>query len=1272
MIAGLLHPPAAAQPTANLLGNGGFEDGEAAWMWEQWDARPLPGFVDRDQMVEGLASFAMSLPDGQGTRYMAAEATGVDPTRPHVLSFQLKTRDVPPGAVRARLQIPGRGWLPGIQQRPELVVTGGTQDWTQYVFPITAEQLGNADKLTVFFYHDAIDRGTLSIDDVVIRPQGPVEQVERVNPSADQPSAPADGADAQTDGLVNGGFEQGHSGWMYEQWDNKPLPGEVVHDSAPQGGAYFRMSQPDATEGRWMAREISIPDPSQDWRIDYRLRTRDVPADAARVRLQVPTRGWLHTAERYPDQLTTGGTQDWQSYSIDLSSDALVGQDTVTLYFYHDQPQTGSVGIDDVQLVPADAPAPAAATGQSDARAAPARGELNAASFDIAQPGVLLRRSDAAVAVRIEPARAIYRPGDLQQVTIERSAGAAGELVWQMLDGFGETVDRGRADGDAASVSVPPPQDPGYYEVVAQLTQGQTVRAETRRSFGVFPPAPQPTGEEPFGLWIQGQDHYEDLGVTWTREGLYYPSMAMDPEGYIQAHRRRFDNFRDQGIRVLAYPKGQPTEFRIGRELMQDTPEAWAALEAHWTTIVRGLAGHVDAWGVINEPMSTFWEGDDQMIIKYWTLMRRIVDRYDPDTPLLGPSLNPLTPRHVAQYQNLLNMGFGELIDGIEVHTYTPSPEDNGFLEANERFVEMTREATGRTLPVWVTEMGISATHPQELDQAQFAARSLLLVKRGGYPQVIWHMFSWPQGEDLREVNFANWRDFRDPDDDDPPQPRPAGVAFATAISELTNATYRTTLDHLGPSINAYVFERDGEAMVAVWTTSARTYDVQLAVDQPSVEQTDLFGRTTRLEATDGTVDVHVTRSPVYLSPMPAFYLDAQPPLRVSDPVVLLPGESAGATLQVTNPRQREATLRVQWLDRQGWSVQADTSRWTLPAGGQTEASIRIDSPADAPLGPRQVYGRLYIDDQYAGAAAVPVEVSAAVRIVSVRPAVTEAGEARVEARLRRQNPQLQRATLRLQGGAQQDVTFDGEGDELVAGIPWPEASRTQLQAVEVVAQADGVQDDQTLRLSVVPVGPGEAPPTIDPQTPGVLRVGDREPVHLAWAWSGDHVYLTVDVHDPDHHQQMPPHNAWQQDSIQIGIAPGDSDQLLRPPNTGLQEAEYVELLASLDETGQARLHRERTVNQHAAPPGSIDPQDLPMQVTREGQTTSYRLSIPVGQLGMRSLQPGDVLRAAVLVNDADEQGGGIERHTRPWFEGIATSKDPADFGHLVLTPTPR
>jgi hypothetical protein len=488
------------------------------------------------------------------------------------------------------------------------------------------------------------------------------------------------------------------------------------------------------------------------------------------------------------------------------------------------------------------------------------------AGYTADRPTVLVATGDRRIDIAATPDQGLYRADALPKVTIRSDAAAGAQLAWQVRDGFGSTLAEGARPADAArttEIALPPGH--GYYEVAATIRRGERVLGEARRSIGALDEPPAPAGDEPFGLWIQGSELYPELGVRWTREGIWWRGYANAGKRYLENRIALFDaRYRAHGIRVIAYPK-HPHPHQVSREVIADTPQAWRDLEIWWTEMVRTLAGHVDAWAVVNEPTGRTWKGDDELILRYWRLMRRIVDRHDPKTPLLGPSLNSDDPGQMAQYQRLLDRGFARYIDVVEMHTYTDTPEAS-WGKATRRIAGMTERADPRSLPIWSTEHGYTASYAEEPQQARLLARSMLEARRIGYPVVIWHMFGNPQGPDTRERQFSIFRGA--PDGAAPPQPRPAGVAYGVMTRQLAGARYAGGVDGLPSAVESYVFAREGETMIALSNPDGAPATVTLPADtaRPPVV-TDLFGRRTTPVIRDGRITLTVGREPVYVAP---------------------------------------------------------------------------------------------------------------------------------------------------------------------------------------------------------------------------------------------------------------------------------------------------------------------------------------------------------------------------------------------------------------------
>ncbi len=1051
---------------------------------------------------------------------------------------------------------------------------------------------------------------------------------------------------------VNGGFEKGENGWQWQQWKGRRLPGHVDRDDPYEGRASFKFHDPGVAHELYMAIETRV-EGGRDYVLSLALKPQQMPEGAAHVRVLVDGRGWYGRETGRFELVRTGGTHDWQLYKVPIKASALGGVSRLTIFVYHAQPGRGTLGIDAVSLKPGSLPAtaPAPATG------------LKAVTFTSDSPAVLLERSDAAVAIEATPDRVLYRPDGMPRLTVRTAPAPNAALSWRVLNGFGTVLAQHTAPATTETgVTLPPGH--GYYEIIATLSRNGQTLGEARRSVGVLPPPAPPAGDEPFGLWIQGQEHYPELGVRWVRDAIDWNSYRAVGDKYFEKRLELYRWYRKHNIRILAYPKGHPRE--TSREVIEDTPESWKAQEEWWTRIVQKLGDHVDAWGVVNEPMRGHWKGSDALIMRYWALMRRIVDKYDQGKPLVGPSLSPNTPSLVEQYGDLLRMGFGRLIDAVEMHTYVTSPEDNDWEGNTRRIREMTRAAVGRDLPVWSTEHGSSATYQTELLQAQHLMRSWLEAKKIGYPVVIWHMFSHPQGNDPREVQFGIFRNARNTRSATPPQPRPAGLAYGVMTRQLAGATYKATLDWFGPSVRAYVFERNGKAMLALWTTSQKTYDVSLAIgDDTGVSSTGLFGRTVPLAVRDGQVRVTVDRNPQFISPLPAFYLHGEPIARVDTPIEVLPGQSAAATLTLVNPEPRPARFRLEWLPSDGWHVAAPEQAWTLNGHERRRIPLTVTASADLAAGTYQLYARVMRDDVYVASMAAKASVLPQVRFDDIAPRIVD-GRPALAGTLRRLDPQLATATVRLEAGkTTTTVTFDA-GDQMPFVLPVDSPPPGRLGDFALVAHASDPRRSvkETVRASFVHARHAAEKPAIDGALDDWPDMVDAGGFDVAWRWDAQNLYLAVRVKDATHIQREAATEMWKDDSLQIGLAPGHPDQLVRAFLPGLQETDMVELDVALNHDA-ATLYRHLTVNKHIAPAGSVEPGQLRRAVRHAEGVTTYELQIPVAQAGLKPLQAGQVLRVSLLLNDND----GSRRQTTEWFGGIKEAKDPNLFGHLILAP---
>ncbi len=1087
--------------------------------------------------------------------------------------------------------------------------------------------------------------------------------------------------------IANGGFEQGTKGWSWPSRKGQLEPGFLNRETPYKGLASYTLGRPGARGGGYIYTAARNIDPSKDYELSLVLRGKGLPKNSVSVELlqwgvekgeKTQPQGWVCLPSRpgVKELITVGGAFDWKEFTVRIPAQSIKPTTKwLMLLIRKNAIGQGELGIDEVAMVAAKPVArERARSAEKRPKAGPATRRASV-TYTPENSAVLIRDTNPKVAIRCEPDLCLYRTGKLPRIIVESRAVPGGKLAWKVKDGFGKFLvqEEQPADGKTREVKLPPGH--GYYEVIVGIiTAGKTL-AEARRSIGALPPPPKPEGDEPFGLWVQGDEYYPELGVRWTRGALYYNLWKQNGDAYWAKRIAAWDHLRAQGIRVIAYPKRMPRKYAVTPKILKDTPEAWQCLETFWTAMVKGLRGHVDAWAVINEPYRGMWKGTDPLIVRYWALLRRIIDKYDPDTPLIGPSLNVIQPLMMAQYQNLLKLGFGRLVDGLELHTYTlhRMPEDVNWAASIEQVRKITRRALGRDLPIYGTEMGVSADYSRELYQAQYAARSFLWTKELGLKVNIWHGFSWPQAKGAYERNYHTFRNgaTRLPTGKwgpKPPQPRPAAMAYGAMTRQLAGAQVRNELDYLGPAIKVFVFERGDGPMLAIWATGRKAKTVRLPVDVDEVAITDMFGRAQKVKTKDGVLELRVSGSPVYVAPVGAYLLKQKRMVSASAPIKVLPGGKGTGELAIHNPTGQRAAMRVELIEEPGWKAALASTRWTLAPGGTATTRVRLRCPENAPLGDRLLFGKVYVNERYAGPCSIPVLVQPRAEIVSVRPSLEWRLVPVLRGKVRRHDPALPSVQISVAGSDRDPMRVELRGaQDTEFVLPAPYLRPDRLQEVSLRLNGAGRQGAAvTQTLSFVPAAKLKARLNMDGQL-GDWAVAEsasqrQAPFSVRWAWDAENLYLAVRVNDEKHVQTQPPEMMWREDDIQIGIAATSPGQWVRPPASEMQESEFTELSLALCADGPV-LHRSRTVNRELAPLGLVAPEDAPRAVRHAGGATTYELKLPIRQAGLRPLSPGQVLRVSVLINRSD----GKRRKYWEWFSGIYSQKTPDLYGHLIL-----
>lgn len=144
-----------------------------------------------------------------------------------------------------------------------------------------------------------------------------------------------------------------------------------------------------------------------------------------------------------------------------------------------------------------------------------------------------------------------------------------------------------------------------------------------------------------------------------------------------------------------------------------------------------------------------------------------------------------------------------------------------------------------------------------------------------------------------------------------------------------------------------------------------------------------------------------------------------------------------------------------------------------------------------------------------------------------------------------------------------------------------------------------------------------------------------------------DFLYLTVNVTDDVFKQDCRIEDAWQGDGLQMAFQTPDGT------------SGHTELDAALTPAGAVVYRR---CAEDGSSPGVLS--DAKAVITRQGQVTSYELTIPAKTLSMKAFERGAMLGFSLLVNDNDGNGRKGFMH---WGDGIGLNKDTSRYNLLLM-----
>ncbi|MDP0496572.1 MAG: hypothetical protein Q7Q73_10225 [Verrucomicrobiota bacterium JB024] len=470
-------------------------------------------------------------------------------------------------------------------------------------------------------------------------------------------------------------------------------------------------------------------------------------------------------------------------------------------------------------------------------------------------------------------------------------------LEYVVEDFYGKSVIISRDEVEAlpgmteGTVSLPL-EKKGYYKLqVSVIDPDGTTVAKQIASFAVIEKNESGEVEEnsPFGVSISPNRlelelrRAKDIGVghirvhenfTWRnsepQEGVYQwdvleEDAAGDSSALYKPAVYDYSVYRQYGLDPLIYVAGYDKDRPVwadayGLETQLGLyGDFYEALTSHYEGVFKDFE-------VVNEPWGHMDAGEYLEILKAVYAKSK---KGNPDARIVGA-----TAYHGPQInflKELIDQGGLDYMDVLSLHPY-PRPEAPeavliGFIQQVRQWVE----AAGRTLPLWITEIGWTTDGLEPLptriprpghrnnsdtDQAKYLVRSMIVSIANGVEKVDWFHFSGDH-----TFRYA-YHMFEADSYSSPMKTVPVYSAMSRMLGDARMV--RKLLEGEG-SMYAYLF-RDGDKWIIPAWTACKYSTLVLKTGAGSIDAYDIMGNKMSTRQTDGeTFEIEVTGTVVYL-----------------------------------------------------------------------------------------------------------------------------------------------------------------------------------------------------------------------------------------------------------------------------------------------------------------------------------------------------------------------------------------------------------------------
>lgn len=691
----------------------------------------------------------------------------------------------------------------------------------------------------------------------------------------------ARGEEARAANLVtNGGFEDGMNGWGYGQWAKLPLPGIIDTSDKAEGHSSFKMGLSGTSGARYIAREIPIQNTGGDRVFSFALKLKNVPEGAARVRLAVDGRGFIH----YGDLVRTGGTFDWKTYKFPVTAKEVGDAKKIVLFFYDDAMGSGTIGIDAVSL--------------TDGSLAAGEETNKSAAFGYA--GLKLTGDTSS------PANSTFAIGQPVELTFTANGIPAEKknlsLELSIVDEREQPVHRESipvqpdAKGHWQTKINAPHDKLGFYRVRARLSDGTPLHALGSRPAGflTYVVVPDPAkrvdyGDEECHFAMQGAPTNAAplIGSRWVLDdSLFWRRTEPDQAGQFDSDKaQKYLTAPNAGSAVFPMytlptlfvaPKWAVVPETLAYETGKLTPEgekAWAEYcKAAATAYMKKNPNRTHrVYQITWEPIQPWgFKGSDSDLVRIYEIAYPALHETDPKAIVAGPCRGLYNNGDPEATFRLFKLGLGKYVDAYICHPYyTITPEKDNMPESIRSMRARLKQLAGKDLPMYGSEQGWPTDEDitKEVEQAQGLARQNLITLGEGF-KVNFAFTFYDYRMSGSRTGYGYYYNLVDGVPFGPAKvcPKPVAPVYAAQSMLLEGSKSAGAIEWLGDKNWGYAFERQDGVTLALWNYGREAKEVSIPTGVKQVHVYDWMGNERAVDTADGSLDLKLGPEPVYVS----------------------------------------------------------------------------------------------------------------------------------------------------------------------------------------------------------------------------------------------------------------------------------------------------------------------------------------------------------------------------------------------------------------------